>query len=175
MPATTPLAAEPLTAEAFAPFGWLPVADTDPADAEHLLHFEWADPNLNVIAHYPDEVEHTSGGSPVCAVLYRHATHTQALMPLNVPAVLAVAPAAATFDGPADVEEVRAFELEPLDAFVLHRGTWHWGPFPIGSEPVRLLNVQGLRYAEDNASVDLPARTGTAIEVRPAPAPVRRG
>ena len=166
MPATTSLASEPLTAEAFAPFGWLPVADTDPADAEHILHFEWADPNLNVIAHSPDEVEHTPGGSPLCTVLYRHATHTQALMPLNVPAVVAVAPAAVTFDGPADLETVRAFELDPFDVFVLHRGTWHWGPFPLGSEPVRLLTVQGLRYAEDNASVDLPARTGGAIEVR---------
>ena len=40
---------------------------------------------------------------------------------------------------------------------VLHRATWHWGPFPLGDEPVRLLNVQGLRYAEDNDSVDIAA------------------
>jgi ureidoglycolate hydrolase len=165
MPATTSLRAEALTAGAFAPFGWLPVADTDPADGEHVLHFEWADPNLNVIAHYPDEVEHSPAGAPLCDVLYRHATHTQALMPLNVPAVLAVAPADVTFSGPADLETVRAFAVAPLETFVLHRGTWHWGPFPIGAEPVRLLNVQGLRYAEDNASVDLAARTGVVIEV----------
>ena len=165
MPATTTLAAEPLTAEAFAPFGWLPVPDTDPADAEHILHFEWADPNLNVIAHYADEVEHSASGASLCTVLYRHATHTQALMPLNVRAVVAVAPPDVVFEGPADLEAIRAFELDPLDAFVLHRGTWHWGPFPLGSEPVRLLNVQGLRYAEDNDSVDLPDRTGTAVEV----------
>ena len=171
MPATTSLRAAPLTAEAFAPFGWLPVADTDPTDVDHLLHFEWADPNLNVIAHDPDEVEHSPGGSPLCAVLYRHATHTQALMPLNVPAVLAVAPADVTFSDPADLDSVRAFELAPLDVLVLHRGTWHWGPFPLGSEPVRLLNVQGLRYADDNASVDLPASTGAVIEVLTAAAP----
>jgi ureidoglycolate hydrolase len=171
MPATTTLAAEPLTAEAFAPFGWLPVADTDPADAEHILHFEWADPNLNVIAHYPDEVERSASGAPLCTVLYRHATHTQALMALNVRALVAVAPPDVAFEGPADLEAIHAFELEPLDVFVLHRGTWHWGPFPLGSEPVRLLNVQGLRYAEDNDSVDLPARTGTAVEVLTSAAP----
>jgi hypothetical protein len=39
----------------------------------------------------------------------------------------------------------------------LARGTWHWGPFPLGDEPVRLLNVQGRRYAEDNDSVDIAA------------------
>jgi ureidoglycolate hydrolase len=153
-----------LTADAWAPFGWLPVPDTDPRDPEHLLHFEWADPNLNVIAHEYDEVEHDDGGT-VCAVMYRHDTHTQALMPLNVPAVIAVAPADVDFSNPGHLDTVRAFSLRPLDCLVLHRGTWHWGPFPLDREPVRLLNVQGARYAEDNASVDLPARTGAVIEV----------
>ncbi len=41
---------------------------------------------------------------------------------------------------------------------VLHRGTWHWGPFPLGDEPVLLFNVQGLGYAQDNASADLGER-----------------
>ncbi len=50
---------------------------------------------------------------------------------------------------------MRAFRLEKLDAVVLHRGTWHWGPFPLGDEPVLLFNVQGLGYARDNASADL--------------------
>jgi hypothetical protein len=30
---------------------------------------------------------------------------------------------------------------------------------------VRLLNVQGRRYAEDNASIDLPARAGAGVIV----------
>ncbi len=66
---------------------------------------------------------------------------------------------------PRDLDTLRAFVLKPLDCFVLHRGTWHWGPFPIERAPVRLLNVQGRRYAEDNASVDLPARAGAVVEV----------
>ena len=49
--------------------------------------------------------------------------------------------------------------------FVLHRGTWHWGPFPLGDEPVLLFNVQGLGYARDNDSVSLPERTGSVLEV----------
>ena len=88
--------------------------------------------------------------------MYRHDTHTQALMVMNCDAVVAVAPASLDFSDPADLDEIRAFVLHPLDCLVLHRGTWHWGPFPIGPDPVRLLNVQGRRYAEDNASVDLP-------------------
>jgi ureidoglycolate hydrolase len=153
-----------LTVDAWAPFGWLPVPDTDPRDTEHQLHFEWADPNLNVIAHEYDEVQHTENGS-VCAVMYRHDTHTQALMPLNVAAVVAVASGRVDFSRRDDVRAVRAFAIQPLDCFVLNPGTWHWGPFPLGREAVRLLNVQGARYAEDNASVDLAARTGAAVEV----------
>ena len=145
-----------LTSQAWEPFGWLPVADTDPADGKQTLHFEWGDPHLNVISHAYDEIEHRPDGA-VVGRLYRHATHTQALMGLNVPSILAVAPGDTVFTAPSDLEAIRAFRLEPYEVLVLHRGTWHWGPFPLGSEPIRLLNVQGLRYAEDNDSVDVAA------------------
>ena len=158
------ITASRLSEDSWSPFGWIPVDDTDPRDAGRDLVFEWADPHLNVIAHAYEEVEHTEGGS-VCSVMYRHDTHTQALTPLNVPCVVAVAPAAVDFSDASHLSLVRAFALEPLDSLVLFRGTWHWGPFPLGREPVRLLNVQGARYAEDNASVDLVGRTGSAIEV----------
>lgn len=162
---TLTIAAEPLHDTAWAPYGWIPRADTDPADGEHTLHFEWADAHLNTIEHRTDEVEATGSGLR-CAVMYRHETHTQALTPLDASSVLAVAPASASFDSPADLDLVRAFVLRPGETVVLHRGTWHWGPFPIGgATSVRLLNVQGRRYAEDNASVDLTARTGTVVEV----------
>ena len=158
------LRAEPLAADAWTPFGWLPVLDTDPADGRETLSYEWGDPHLNVITHAPGEVERTADGQ-VCDRLYRHDTHTQALMSLNCDAVLAVAPASTTFTDPADVGAIRAFLVRPHETLVLHRGTWHWGPFPLGDEPVRLLNVQGRRYAEDNASVDLAAATGAVVEV----------
>jgi ureidoglycolate hydrolase len=159
-------AAVGLTAAAFAPYGWLPVPDTDPADGRHTLAFEWGDPHCNVIAHAPDEVERTADGA-LCTRMYRHDTHTQVLVPLNVDAVVAVAPAGVRFADPADLDAVAAFRLRPLDAFVLHRGTWHWGPFPIGPEPVHLLNVQARGYLADNAHVDLPEAVGAAVEVVP--------
>ena len=158
------LMAEPITADAWAPFGWLPVADTDPADGAHTLTFEWGDPHLNVIAHEYGEVEHTEHGA-ICDRVYRHATHTQALMVLNCDAIVAVAPASEPFTDGTGIDAVRAFVLHPQDVFVLHQGTWHWGPFPIGPDPVRLLNVQGLRYAEDNDCCVLAETIGTVAEV----------
>jgi len=151
-------------AATFAPFGWLPVDDTDPADGRATLAFEWGDPHCNVIAHAYDEIEHTAAGAS-CVRLYRHDTHTQVLMPMNVPAVLAVAPATVAFTDPTDADAVRAFLLQPGEVVVLHRGTWHWGPYPLGAEPVRLLNVQARGFLADNAHVDLPAAVGAALEV----------
>ena len=162
---TVALAAEPLSVDAFAPFGWLPVPDTDPADGSQTLTYAWDDPHLNTIEHTYDEVDHTDDGAPCCDRFYRHDSHTQALMPLNVDAVMAVAPAATEFAGPSDLDQVRAFVVHPQDCFVLHRGTWHWGPFPLGPEPVRLLNLQGRGYRDDNASVVLPEAVGAVLSV----------
>jgi ureidoglycolate hydrolase len=154
---------EPLTDATWAPFGWLPVADTDPRDGEHRLEFAWDDVHVNIIGHARTEVPETAEGL-LCEMLFRHDTHTQSIMSINVPAVIAVAPAAIDFSDPGDAATVHVFRLEPLEPLVLHTGTWHWGPFPVEAPEVRLFNVQGLRYAEDNACVDLGAK-GFAVDV----------
>jgi ureidoglycolate hydrolase len=154
---------EPLSEAAWAPFGWLPVADTDPRDGEHRLSFAWDDVHVNLIGHARSEVPATADGLR-CEMLFRHDTHTQTVMSLDVPAVIAVAPASVDFSAPGDAEAIRVFRLEPLEPVVLIRGTWHWGPFPVSAPEVRLFNVQGLRYAEDNARVDL-AGPGLAVDV----------
>jgi ureidoglycolate hydrolase len=151
---------------AWAPFGWLPADDTDPVDRDLVYEFTWGDPHVNVISHTPDEVVR-DGDALVCDRFYRHDTHTQVLLPLDVDSVVAVAPAAVPLTSPADLEAVRAFRLRPLDGVALARGTWHWGPFPLGDRPVRLWNVQGKRYAEDNTCADLRARLDTVLRVEP--------
>jgi ureidoglycolate hydrolase len=152
-----------LTSEAWAPFGWLPVADTDPADGDSVLEFAWHDVHVNRIGHRRDEVPSVPGGLR-CQTLFRHVTHTQVVMPLDVPAVVVVAPPGLEIASPDDLDQVRAFVLPVLSAIVLHRGTWHWGPYPVGADSVELFNVQGLRYREDNASVDLEA-LGSPVDI----------
>jgi ureidoglycolate hydrolase len=161
------LTPEPLTESAWKPFGWLPVEDTDPRDGQHRLAFEWADAHVNRIHHNRDEAPATSSGL-LCEMMFHHVTHTQALLVLNCPAVLAVAPAGTRFDDPADLDLVQAFLLQPLDALVLDRAVWHWGPFPQSEPRVDLYNVQGLRYAEDNTCVRFDER-GYRIEVLTSP------
>lgn len=146
----------------WAPYGWLPVADTDPADGRHRLAFEWADPHVNLIGHSLEETPHGPGFLR-CQELFHHRTHTQVLMSVDHPCVIVVAPADAA-PGQGGLPGLAAFWLEPLQPIVLSRGTWHWGPYPVASERVSLFNVQGLRYAEDNQRLDL-AALGLAVDV----------
>jgi len=146
-----------LSADTWEPFGWLPVSDTDPVDGSHTLFFEWSDPHVNAISHARAEVPAIPGGLR-CEMMFRHRTHTQVLMPLDNECVIAVATPGFALNTAEAAGMVTAFLLEPLQAIVLHRGTWHWGPFPTMASEVRLFNVQGLRYREDNEAVDLASR-----------------
>ncbi|HMF83338.1 MAG TPA: ureidoglycolate lyase [Acidimicrobiia bacterium] len=156
---------EPFTPDAWREFGWVPVPDADPSDGIHSLEFGWEDAHLNYISHSPDELER-DGDLFVLERLYHHDTHTQALMPLDCLSWIAVAPAFDDFSYRDQVESVRAFRLEPMTCIVLHRGTWHLGPFPIDGEPVRVLNLQGRRYKEDNAYIELDRVAGGRVFVR---------
>src|SRR5205807_2609668 len=109
----------------------------------------WGDGHANFISHHVDEARRTERGL-VCDHVNKHETHTQLLMATDADAVVVVAPPAVDFSAPDDVESIRAFLVRPYQPFVLARSTWHWGPFPVGADRVRLFNIQGRRYAEDN-------------------------
>ena len=150
---TISLDAEPVTAEAFARFGVLPPDEGDgrpTADLEFLNDDGW----VNYIGHSLDEVEVVDGRLR-CELLNRHDTHTQTLMPMSGPAVVVVAPAGVDFSRPEHLDTVRAFRLPQHACVHLRRGTWHWGPYPIGAGDVRIFNIQGRGYPDDNAVVRL--------------------
>lgn len=155
--------AQRLEPGAWGQFGWLPLRDTDPGDGDERLAFQWQDAHVNVICHRLDELQQTQDGL-ICEMMFRHFTHTQALLVLNCVAVMAVAPPSCPLTGPADLAQVQAFVLHPHDSLVLRQGTWHWGPFPVSEPQVDMFNVQGLRYAEDNTCASL-AQLGAAFEV----------
>src|SRR5271154_4475755 len=100
----------PLTEAGGSPLGWRPGGGADPRDGKETLTFEWADAHVNLIGHARAEVPDTPRGLR-CEMLFRHDTHTQALMALNVPAVIVVAPADVEFadQDQADLASIRAF------------------------------------------------------------------
>ena len=132
----------------------------------HTLEFGWGDAHLNV--HQPRSRRGRAHrpGTVVSTVLYHHDTHTQALMPLNCRSWIAVAPAFVDFSSPVQVESVRAFLLDPLACIRPASRHLALRAVPARAEPVRMLNVQGRRYEEDNAYVDLDQATGVRVTVR---------
>ena len=89
--------AQPLTAERV---GALRLAPRPPTPIRPTAPSAWSSPGTtsicNVISHAPDEIARTDGGL-LCDGLYRHDTHTQALLTLDVPCGIAVAPADVDF------------------------------------------------------------------------------
>jgi ureidoglycolate hydrolase len=161
---TIALQATPVTEATFAPFGVLPPDEGDghpTADLEFTRDDGW----VNFIAHRLDEID-APDGAYRCDVLNRHDTHTQTLMPMTGPAVIVVAPAAADFSNDDDFRSVTAFRMRQYQCVHLHRGTWHWGPYPVGADELRIFNIQGRGYPTDNAVVRFAQDFGLAYDVK---------
>ena len=144
--------AEPLTDEAFAPFGQV-ISRGDMVmelRGEEVFH-------LNVL-HYDRR--------PLrCDHLNRHHRATQALVALaGKPTLLVVAPSSADFSAAADLGSVRAFVCDGTAGVNLALGTWHWGPYPI-HDHVDLVNVQGRYFETDNEVAYLERDLGVVVEV----------
>ena len=144
--------AEPLTADAFAPFGQL-VKEGDMVmelRGDEVFH-------LNVL--------HYDRGELRCDHLNRHHRATQMLVALaGKPTLLVVAPKEFDFSSEDHLSSVRAFICDGTAGVNLALGTWHWGPYPIHDE-VDLVNVQGKNFATDNEIAYLERDLGVVVEV----------
>jgi ureidoglycolate lyase len=150
--ATFWVAAEPLTAEAFAPYGQVIGLDD--------VHIELRDEatfHLDILAYdrKPIRVDH----------LNRHYTATQALVPLSgKPVVIVVGAPELTFETSDDLEQLRAFIIDSSRGINLALRVWHEGPFPL-MEEAALVNVQG-DVENDNEVAYLERDLGAVVGVR---------
>ncbi len=138
-----------ITHETWIPFGTVPSDEQTEHDTADL-EFLWNDGHVNFISHSNDELEFNETGAARCVLLNRHDTHTQTLMPMTGAGYVVVAPATIDFSDPQHFDFVTAFRLDQYSVVNLHRGTWHWGPYPLGAQRLRIFNVQGRGYANDN-------------------------
>jgi ureidoglycolate hydrolase len=155
---------EPVTHESWAPFGTIP-SDEGTAHDTTRLEFLWDDGGVNFISHTNDEIPFTEAGAACCELLNRHDTHTQTLMPFDVDGYAVVAPADVDFSLAEHFETVRAFFLPRLSVVHLARGTWHWGPYPVDAERIRIFNIQGRGYPNDNGVAWLARDHGVTYDV----------
>jgi ureidoglycolate lyase len=144
--------AEPLTAEAFAPFGQVV------KEGEMVMELRDGEMfHLNVL--------HYDRGDLRCDHLNRHHKATQMLVALaGKPSLLVVAPKEHDFSTTDHLEHVRAFICDGTAGVNLALGTWHWGPYPI-HDAIDLVNVQGKGFANDNEIAYLERDLATVVEV----------
>ena len=124
---TIDLPVDPVTPEAFAPFGTLieESEDGEPfGKQDATLVLDRGTPRFYVMKLYgrPMEFRHIT----------RHLCVTQCLASVGgKPWFIAVAPPDATYDKDAkpDPDRIKAFRIEGNQALMLGRGTWHAGPF----------------------------------------------
>lgn len=120
---TLRLPIEPMTAEAFAPYGEVMEARERPADGRRFFPIDfWIDGRTTVdVIWQPIEGRKFS-------LLERHFAVTQAFIPLEgAPSVVAVARPTDLSDPEAipKPEEVRAFLIDPGKGYAYKTGTWH--------------------------------------------------
>lgn len=126
-PTTIALAARPLTAESFAPFGTVLAATEDgvPAgDADAALDLSAGRPRYYLM--------HLRDKTPRFDRITRHRAVTQCLASVGgAPWLLAVAPPLDLDDPGAvpDAAQLAAFVVPGDVAVLLARGTWHAGPY----------------------------------------------
>lgn len=137
MPDTFTVQAEPLTAEAFAPFGQVISTGEMVMELRDDERF-----HLNVLSYDRHPL--------VCDHLNRHHRATQALVALaGRPTLVVVAPPDLDFSTRDHLSSVRAFVCDGTAGINIALSTWHWGPYPL-MDHVDLVNVQGAGFANDN-------------------------
>jgi ureidoglycolate lyase len=144
--------AEPLSAQAFQPFGQV-IASGDmmmELRGEEEFH-------LNVL-HYERR--------PLrCDHLNRHHRATQALVALaGKPTLVVVAAKEYDFTTRGDLPQIHAFLCDGSAGVNLALGTWHWGPYPL-TDQVDLVNVQGKYFSTDNEVAYLERDLGVVVDV----------
>jgi ureidoglycolate lyase len=143
--------AEPLTAEAYRPFGQVIGLDTIQMK---IVNDRFRMGTIQV-RRQPFRIAH----------LNRHIKSTQALIPLDGKACLVVvAPPTVDLDSPEELAQIKAFINDGSCGINIGLGTWHIAPLPLGPL-VTLVNIQGERSGEDTEERSLEEQFNTVIEV----------
>jgi ureidoglycolate lyase len=123
--------AEPLTAEAYAPFGIVVRAE------RHRLHCQ--------PGQYTARLHQLEPVGERFVRINRHFDHEQLFVPLTEgPLLLVVAPKELPGEG-FDPSQVRAFVNDGSLAWTYGKGVWHFAPRAVDGQAA-VLNVQGSRY-----------------------------
>jgi ureidoglycolate lyase len=149
---TITLIVQPMTREAFAPYG--------------ELIGERGGVELDLSGGAPSVVAQTVEAREMSFdFLGRHERTEQVFAPLGgAQSVIAVAPPSP--DGSIDIKRLGAFLIDGGSAFKLHRGTWHTSAFPLGARATFLVLDREGTLEEDYDLRDLKTAHSVVVEIR---------
>jgi ureidoglycolate lyase len=148
------LIAQPLTREAFAPYG--------------EVIGERGGVEVDLDGGAPSVVAQTVEARPLSFdFLGRHRRTEQVFAPLGgARSIIAVAaPSDENSDLP-DIQKMAAFLVDGTCAFKLHRGTWHTSAFPLSERATFLVLDREGTLDEDYDLRDLKTALGVVVEIR---------
>ncbi len=120
--------AQPLTAEAFAPYGRVVAAEREPLQMEEGKFTA----RLMTVKKVPERIDHIN----------MHTDHSQMFVPLaGDRLVVIVAPPAEPAEG-FDPSTIAAFVTDGRQTFIFHPGTWHIEPRALDKDTCQVINVQ---------------------------------
>jgi ureidoglycolate lyase len=151
MPKVLQIKAEPLTADAFHPFGQVIGMDTV---RMKIVNDRFRMGTINIKCQ-PFRITR----------LNRHIKSTQALIPLGGKACLVVvAPPTVDLDSPEHLKQVKAFIDDGSYGVNIDLGTWHMALLPLGSE-ISMVNIQGEHSGADTDERSFEETLNTVIEI----------
>jgi ureidoglycolate lyase len=149
---TVRIKAEPLTSEAYEPFGQVIGLDD--------VHME-----LRQQEQFRMGIIHMKHHGYRITSLNHHLNSTQALVPLEGKACLVVvAPPDVTFEKASDLKKIKVFLCDGSVGINIGLGTWHQALLPLGLE-LKMVNVQGVNSHDDTYMCDFVEKFDTAVEI----------
>ena len=150
---TIALTIQPMTREAFAPYGEL-IDERGPVE-------------LDLDSGAPSVFTQTVEARPMeFDFMGRHELTEQVFSPLGTStSVIAVAPPSR--DGSLDVKRLGAFLIDGSCAFKLHRGTWHTSAFPLAESATFLVLEREGTLERDYDLRDLKTTHGVVVRIQP--------
>ncbi len=125
---TVTVKAQPLTAEAFAPYGRVVGEQREPLQMQTGAFTA----RLMTVRRVPEVIDHIN----------MHTDHSQMFVPLaGDRLVVIVAPPAEPAEG-FDPSKIAAFVTDGRQTFIFHPGTWHIEPRALDKDTCQVINVQ---------------------------------
>jgi ureidoglycolate lyase len=149
---TIQIKAEPLTREAFSPFGQVVGLDDVKLELRDGEQFRMGIIHMRNRGYRIGNMNH-------------HRNSTQALIPLaNQACLVVVAPPGAVFREPSDLKQVRAFLCDGSVGINIALHTWHQALLPIGSE-MKMVNIQGVNSEHDTHACNFQQDLNAIVEI----------